>query len=792
LGSWIFIPTVLFHFKTGLLMKKIFTLVFLLSIILSAHSEIISKTYNVSDLKVSNSRGYQVVSFDEMLVAGRAGEPGLPYYAVKLMLPAGHEAVSITFKGTDKINLQGYFKIAPVQHSRPLSDDSPSSFTINDAIYNSNDTYPASTTGKLSTYFMNGYAFALSTFTPVEYNPLDGKLSYYQTVTVTIETRSTERAVDALKNLTSNKKSLQQCRSYAQNPEQAEYYPNPGRSLDSYDVLIITPQTFSTQIHDLVGLYMNQGLKAKIITTEYIEGHLTGIDSPEKIRNLIIGEYQNYGISQVILGGDAELVAYRGFFCHVQSSSVYEDTNIPSDLYYSALDGNWNTNNDNLWGEIGEDDLLPEISVGRMSFSNATELASMINKTSLYQNHPVEGELNNHLLAGENLYYNPDTWGSDYLELLVGTHSENGYTTTGFPASYPIVRMYDEETEWSPVDLMNMINSGRSFINHAGHANEYYTMKLYNWDIVDANFTGVNGTTHNFPIVYSHGCICGAFDANDCIAELMVSIHNFASAFVGNSRYGWFNEGQTEGPSAHLQREFIDALYTDSLNRIGSAHMESKIATAPWVNAPGQWEEGALRWCFYDCNVLGDPAMAVWTNEPLNIVTSYPSELPTGSSSFEVVVTNGGLPAAGLTVASIKNNVLIGSGITNQNGIAEVMLDSTINVAGPASIVVSGYNCKPTSYNVQFSTDIKADNIKVANLKVYPNPATDYVTIVMDKNNAGTNLQLKDPSGRIVKEFSVDGTSKTLTVPVKGIEPGIYFLTLPGYQTNEVVKVIIK
>jgi hypothetical protein len=31
---------------------------------------------------------------------------------------------------------------------------------------------------------------------------------------------------------------------------------------------------------------------------------------------------------------------------------------------------------------------------------------------------------------------------------------------------------------------------------------------------------------------------------------------------------------------------------------------------------PGEFEPGAQRWCHYDCNVFGDPALEVWTEEP--------------------------------------------------------------------------------------------------------------------------------------------------------------------------------
>ncbi len=773
-------------------MKKIFTLLIFLITVSSVSSEVIRKTYDVTNHTITNVDGFQSISFDDMLIAGRTGEPGLPYYAVKLLLPPGHEAISISFEGNDKIELQGYYKLYPMQYSRPLSDNQPSTFSINKSIYESAAIYPEVSTGKLSTHFMNGYAYALSTFTPVQYNPADGKLTWFQSVTITIETQPTQKAANALQNLTANSEVRTRGIIYAQNPELIAQYSNPSRSVDNYDILIITPEMFTGAMANLENLYKKQGLKTKLITTQYINSTITGSDAAEKIRNLIIQEYQTYGISQVILGGDVEHVAYRGFYCAAQSSTLYEDDNIPSDLYYSALDGNWNTNGNQMWAEIGEDDLLPEVSVGRMSFSNATELASMINKTTKYQTAPVEGELRNHLLAGENLYYSPDTWGSDYLELLVGYHDDNGYTTVGIPSSDPILRMYDEEEEWTPQDLMNAINAGRSFINHAGHANENYTMKLYNWDITNNNFSGVNGVNHNYPIVYTHGCICGAFDANDCIAERMVCIENFASAFVGNSRYGWFNEGQTEGPSAHLQREFIDALFTDSLNRIGSAHMESKIVTAPWVNAPGQWEEGALRWCFYDCNVLGDPAMAVWTNEPKPISSTYPVTIPTGSSTFEVTVSSMGTPLNDLTVAAVKNDILIGKGYTNQYGVAEVQLDSAINSAGPAQIIVSGYNCKPTVYNTQFTSSIGIEEIPANVFNIYPNPADETINIKLSNNIIVDQVTLKDLTGKTVKQINFTTLQSEIIIPTENVNPGVYFLDLFSSEKREVVKIIIK
>ena len=43
-----------------------------------------------------------------------------------------------------------------------------------------------------------------------------------------------------------------------------------------------------------------------------------------------------------------------------------------------------------------------------------------LRKSINYQNNPVLGELVTPLLAGEHLYSGPETWGRDYLDLLIG------------------------------------------------------------------------------------------------------------------------------------------------------------------------------------------------------------------------------------------------------------------------------------------------------------------------------------------------------------------------------------
>jgi hypothetical protein len=715
-------------------------------------------TYYFNTPVAMQSGTFQSISFDNTLLTGKIGEPALPYHAVQLMLPPGEEAISVNYDFEDESAMDGVFTIYPQQPSQPISIGSDGIFHQDMDIYSSENVYPSVAWGEYSTQFLNGHSFLLATFTPLRYIPASGKVSYFQKITISIETRVTERSSKALENLNSSANTQSRVKLFSQNPDMASSYPVRSTRDGEYQILIITPQNFASYYQDLINLYLARGLKTEIATTEDIQANTTGQDLQEKMRNYIISEYQAHGIEYVLLGGDDELVPHRGFYCIVYSSSTYEDSDIPADLYYSALDGSWNDDGDGYWGEIGEDDLLPDISVARFPASTVSQLQKLLHKSISYQDSPVQGELRNVILAGEWMYDNPLTYGEDYLELLIGHHEDNGYTTDGIPASDNLTKLYDSQATWTKYDLINQINQGTTFIHHAGHANQTYALRMDISDITNSNFAQTNGIDHNYPLVYTHGCDDGAFDYDDCIGEAMVCIDNFAVAGAFNSRYGWFNEGQTEGPSAHLHREFINALYHEQQGRVGTTHMMSKIATAPWVNAPGQWEEGALRWCFYDCNILGDPVLGIWTDEPMGIVTTYPEDIAPGTTSVPVSVTNDNGPVAGLNCVIMADSVMLGCSPTDSSGQAVIEVPGGFDGLNSANLVVSGYNCLPQYYPINITVGLGENNLEITGLKVLPNPFSEKTKLLLElKDSRQVSVSFYDMSGKLLEKSDING-----------------------------------
>jgi hypothetical protein len=774
-------------------MKKFFLFVFMMISVFMLNAGVVEKVYYFNQPSVHSSGEYQMISFENTLITGKAGEPALPYQSVKLLLPPGEKAISLEFVGEEEFQLPGVYNIYPQQASRPLSVAGNGSFARSELVYQTDANYPVNPTGQLITSYLNGYSFALSSFTPIQYNPVTGVVSVYKKVTVKVITESSLESVEALKNLKSGTIVGKTVKSFAQNPQMVSKYPQAAKTGDDYQLLIITPSQFVSNFQDLIDVYLQRGIKTQVVTRETINTGGTGQDLAEKIRNFIIQEYQERSIEFVLLGGDVEHVPYRGFYCYAQSGSGYEDNNIPADLYYSALDGNWNTDGDNRWGEPGEDDLLPEVAVGRFSFSNVTELNNMLHKTISYQNNPVLGEFNNTLFAGEWLYGSPETWGSDYLELLIGHHTDNGYETWGIPESYNFQKLYEENQPWGANALITAINTGKQYVHHVGHANSNYVAYMSNSDITNANFYGANGVDHNYTIFHSHGCICGAFDDNDCIMEKMASITNFAVAVVGNSRYGWFNEGQTEGPAAHLHREMMDAVYHEKINHIGTAFVESKIQTAPWVTAPGQWEEGALRWNFYDINILGDPTLAMWTAEPISVQTIYESEMLTTAASTSVSVTSNGIPMENFSCSILMEGVLYGTAKTDASGTAQIDFEGVFPSAGEAQLIIAGNNCLPTSYAISVLLETGISKIHEFDFNVYPNPSNGRIIISSDKDAAMTEITIINLLNKTVYSANVEtSTGMPLDIDISDFSKGVYFIKLKTNRHEETRKIVIQ
>ena len=606
---------------------------------------------------------------------GDAGQPALPAEGCQILLPFGTEVSSIRIIADEAVSLGNGYRIEPVGRPIPLSEepDATASREPDPAVYGSDQPFPGAAFETIGTFGFRGYQILVLKLQPVQYVPKSGRLSYHPRLTVVVDTVATSRSSSLYRGLAGDEAAV---RARVDNPAVAGTYPASGpRDGRSYGMLILTRTWLQSAYQPLKDYHDAHGLPTEIHTTDEI-----GSTNPEVVRSYIRDRYLNDGIEYVLIGADNESIPARGMY--VQSyvgGPVSYDT--PADMYFGCLDGTWNYDGDSYWGEPtdgeggGDVDMMAEVYVGRAATDSEAEVTRFVNKTLWYLN-GYHTQPANALMVGEYLgWYGQPLWGGDYMDELIDGSSAYGYTTVGIPSDdYQVETLYDRDwpgNAWPQAELTTRINSGLHLINHLGHGNVDYAMKLYNSDIL-------NGLTNDdLCFVYSQTCLAGHFDSYDCWAEMMhVKTDYGAFALVMNAREGWGVTEGTDGASQRFQREFWDAVFGEGLPELGRANQDSKEDNLYRIN------DECMRWCAYELNVFGDPSVGIRGTCVLAGTVTLDLPKYACQSTAHILVNDCGLN----TDDNVVESVLVAIDSDSETGIEQVTLTET----APASAKFAG------------------------------------------------------------------------------------------------------
>ncbi|MCF7911305.1 MAG: T9SS type A sorting domain-containing protein [Candidatus Cloacimonetes bacterium] len=640
--------------------------------------------------QVSNKAQGMVIEYEDCLLSGAEGEPYLPWQGISLLLPQNECIETISLKSVEYYDKEEQGCIAPAGRQFFISQPGPADYqpVPDPEIYEKDAVFPASCLSDFSTGFLCGHSIGSFRFCPVEYNPVQGSLRFIKSIELEIKTQAVDNAEELSANLRSTKKVQERIEMIVENPEVFNRYSETSFRPDDYDILLITIGYLTDEFAEYVEFKESTGYKVAVVTTGYIQWNYPGDDDADMVRNCIIDYYQNHGIEYVILGGDAgnpneeAIVPARYLFA--------ENLFIPSDMYYSNLDGAWNIDNDYYYGEAGEVDPYSEVSIGRMCVDLSMEAVNSINKHILYQNSPVIEDIDKVVMAGE--YYGGSVWGGDYLDQIVSGGYFNGYATTGISGNMNINYHYDRDMFWSKYDLFEEFSeNGLNLIIHAGHSNTDYNMKMYNYDLTEENFTN-DGTTRGLGIGYSQGCYNGAFDnctpeeiIDDCFAEKITGdITGGFVACIANSRYGTYDGHGTNSSTQFLSRKFVEGIFGEEIYNIGDANTYSHEAAAGLIDG-----DELMKMVCYGTNLFGDPSLDIWTAEPEDIIATLPLFVPLGASQISIQTS-----IAGARVAILQDGLLLGRGLTRASGILNLELDLPVDSTAylAVSIIRHNYN----------------------------------------------------------------------------------------------------
>ncbi len=668
-------------------MKRFTTLLFALLIFGFTNAQTLKYSYSFDTPTVKKEKlGYSQLIYENCRNLGAEGSPSIPLFAADILLPQNTEIQSIKIVSTNYYQKIADIKIKPASRQFPLSKpDNNYVVTPNEAIYNSNNIFPENKLNNFNTHFLAGHSIGSFTICPIEYTPSENKVKFIKNIEVEITLKSTNKAAN---NLRTNSNIKNRITKIVDNPAALKNYSYT-KDLSEYDILLISNNVLLPEFQDYIDFKTSTGYAIATVTVENIYTSYSGADNQEKIRNCITDYYQNYGISYVILGGDADpatpVVPHRGFYSNTEYG--YDDSDIPSDMYFSCLDGNWNTNGNGYWGEPGEDDLYAEVSIGRLCVDNATEIENSTHKLYMYQNEPVIDDIEKALMIGELLW--DGIWGKMYKTQIETGGTFDGYTTIGIGEEMAIEQLYEQDGNWSHSQVFAQYNTtGVNLLNHLGHCDVTYNMTMYNSDINTTNFQN-NGVTRGYAIEYSQGCYCGSYDnrtttgsyTDDCFSEVMTGFENGNVAFISNSRYGWGDNTGTNGSSHYYDREFFDAIFGENITQIGDADRDSREDNIGYI------DYGANRWCMYETTLFGDPSMDIWTAQPTSITANYNAAVSIGTTQI-TFITDAPYARVGL----MQNGELIGRGVADETGTAIVNMFEAITSAEIIDVSIIAHN----------------------------------------------------------------------------------------------------
>ncbi len=652
---------------------------------LAAPSLAYSMEFSSHELVTSRVTGYDVIEMKGLRSTLELGRPELPVAFIRFALPDGMTASSASATVARVSVLPERFRIRPVQPQIPLSlPRIPEWIDPEPSVYESPAPYPSMACRLMDTGNMSGHRVATVAVYPLQYSPLDGRLTLNESITVTLELERDTRVsrVPARRSERADAVVVGRVRDFVVNPYDVEAASTLTTRDDQVDYLIVTSSTYESLFQPLADWKEQKGLTTEIVSTSWIYANYDGVDNAEMVRNCIIDYYENHGTLWVLLGGDTNIVPARAAYAYNVGSGS-ENSPI-CDLYYSDLDGTWNGDGDSTWGEITQDsiDLYADVYVGRAPVNSTTEASRFVTKVLTYEGSPAGNTLptdyqENMLFLAEVLWTDP--WTDHAI-------CKNYIDDESVPGQFdPITKLYETNGLLTKSRTMSNLNAGQNITNHNGHAH-YSVLCIGSSSLYRSDFDGMsNGDRQG--IFVTIGCYPAAIDY-DCIAEHWMNSPGGGVAFVGNSRYGWGSPGGPgNGTSDRYDREFFSQLYNHGNDIIGVAHAAHKDVFVSEART-----DGYTRYVLYELNLLGDPEMRIWSHEPSTATVNCPTSIPLSGEPFVVTIQNDDGAIEGVSIY-LHNDEIDAVFTTGADGIAEVDIDPTVE--GALSMMVTGPDMLP-------------------------------------------------------------------------------------------------
>jgi fibronectin type 3 domain-containing protein len=664
--------------------------------------------FSEADLIFSQSDGFDLVQVDSprSYLDGVESEPLLPVVTADILLPAGAKIDNVRTVVEKESVISGNFNILPAQKLVPTSAAiKPDFVKPNPKIYGSSQRQREKAIDGFSRNIMRGNYIAGVKVNPLDYIPSEGKLILRDKIRIYVDYTIDKNNVTTIRSK-KDKEFEQMIQDSVLNPEaissNAEqtqtdtlmssvegggevslFGAPPG---DVVEYLIITKSEFADEFQVLADWKTKKGVPAEVVTIQWVYDNYTGTSQQQKIKNCIRDYVLNKGTVWVVLGADVDGIPV--YYCYSECSG-YVDRYIPTDLYYSDIDVlNWDGDGDYINGELEDGvDMGPDVFVGRISVSSDAEAAAYVSKSLAYEKNPPTSNFAEKLLLSGVLL-----WGQIGEMSDAEVQSEYMWVTQIDPHWWGTrYRFYDTGTDFAggaaydvnPGNMNEQINIGYNFL----HTNTHGDVGVWGGEGLNYIRSSVDSLTNagKYVNIMTGACYSNAFDDYYiCLGEAFTRKANAgAVSYIGCSRYGWGYEGGYPGPSLQYNQVFYNYLFRGSYgNNLGKVFARMKESKLPITSY------GAMHWIQYGLNLLGDPELPLYINNPTPMYPVYNSQIETGSQTFVVNART-----LGAKVCLFMENEVYAYGYTDSNANFSAQINPTH--PGQMSVTITETHKRP-------------------------------------------------------------------------------------------------
>ena len=525
-------------------------------------------------------------------------------------------------------------------------------------------------------------------------------------------------------------------------------FKNRSRKIDntkststSASYLIITSEYLKESFEQLANYKNEIGISTEIKLIEDILPFYTGRDDAEKLREYLKEFYANGG-QYLLLGGDETILPIRYTYHNLAFDTIALENQQVCDLYFADLTGNWNADNDQVWGEKYSDsaDLSPELFVGRLPFDQPFEVTQYIEKLIQYETNKNIVDLS---YLEKTFFFSSDQM-RDY-----GASGQHGLIADAFPSYFEIDTTNGVEQSSgdspSPTNKISkevepILSDGFGIVNILAHGSsmtfEVKTANYNEWPksyfTTDSNYTE-SGVVSNLDknnklsLYVSLGCDNGAFDKDQTpfnhlypsIVETLLSQEKSgAVAFIANTRWGWVSTSHL------LQKRFIEYLFANE--------NQSAIISLHQMKDDFYYYRDLV----YGINYFGDPTMVVYTREPKTITI----DLSYQQANVIVTAMEDNHPLENCNIFLSENNNIVATYTTDVNGQIVTNYPFNLGATYKFSALKDGFTINQSDFVPSIATDINDEtdislptSFELA--QNYPNPFNPSTTIRLSLPN---------------------------------------------------------